>query len=87
MKNSFGARGGIRKREGDNMQTWGRLEVAGTSKTRKGRVTRSRDANRPIRGNADAKNRREEPTGLLKGLENLRRTKTVPQADDVAVRC
>ena len=87
MKNSFGARGRIRKCEGDNTQTWGRLEVAGTSKTRKGRVTRSRDANRPIRGNADAKNRREEPTGLLKGLENLRRTKTVPQADDVAVRC
>ena len=55
MKNSFGARGGIRKCEGNDTQTWGGLEVAGTSKTRKGHVTWSRDANRPIRRNADAK--------------------------------
>jgi len=31
------------------------------------------------------RSRREKPTGLLKRLENLRRTKKVPQADDVAV--
>jgi len=50
------------------------LERCGTRT--QGFTQRCRDARR--------RNRREEPTGLLKWLENLRRTKIAPQADDVA---
>ena len=55
-----------------------RFDSERRERRRRGFTQRRRDARR--------RNRREEPTRLLKRLENLRRTKKVPQADDVAVR-